>query len=425
MKVAFFLNEFPSTSETFVLKQLAAVIEQGHEVHINARCPGDVSGGRHAELKLQALWERVRYDPPLPVSRRERLKSAATRMFRWGLGSPWTAIDTLNVFRHRRRALDLSMIYEWLPPPHSWLGRYDLIHCHFGPNGQRALMWRTFGAIQGPIITTFHGYDANILPRIFGRSLYRRLFKEGDSFTVGSEFMRRRIVALGAPEARISKLPMGVDLSQFRFLERTIAPSGELRLLTVARLVEVKGIEYALRATALLRAECPRLRYWIAGEGPLRGSLEQLAAKLDLKGTVEFIGSLPQHAIAQLHRQAHLFVLPSIVTAAGEEENQSVALIEAQASGLPVIATAIGGNAESVRENVSGLLVTPRDPQALANAIIQVARHPEAWASMGRAGRKHVEEHFDLSRLNERLIELYQQVAVQGRAMSPRAKATG
>jgi colanic acid/amylovoran biosynthesis glycosyltransferase len=421
MKIAFFLNEFPSISETFVLRQLVAAIEGGHEVHINARYRGDVSAARHAELQLPSLWDQVSYDQPLSVSRRGRLIGAATRLSYWGPFHPWAAFGSLNLVRHRRRAVDLSVVHDWLPPPQTRLGRYDVIHCHFGPNGQRAVMWRKFGAIRGPIITTFHGYDVNMLPGIVGRSLYQELFKEGDRYTVGSEFMRQKIIALGAPATRISKLPMGVDLSRFRLLERTIAPGDVLRLLTVARLVEVKGIEFALRGVALLRTECPHLRYQIVGEGPLRGLLEKLAAELDLKETVEFLGALPQEAVARLHQKAHVFVLPSIVTASGEEENQSVALIEAQASGLPVIATAIGGNAESIREGVSGLLVTPRDPQALANAMIEIFRHPETWAPMGRAGRKHVEEHFDLNVLNDRLIKLYHHVAEQEDAISPRA----
>jgi colanic acid/amylovoran biosynthesis glycosyltransferase len=421
MKIAFFVNEFPSVSETFVLKQLVAAVQCGHEVHIYARYRGDVSKGRHAELELPGLWARVRYDPLLPNSYVERLKSAAARLLRWGRIRPWIAVDSLNVFRHRRRALGLSLVHEWFPSPQSRVEQYDVIHCQFGPNGQRAVMWRKCGAIQGPIITTFHGYDANMLPRISGRSLYQRLFKEGDSFTVGSEFMRRRIAALGAPGPRISKLPMGADLSRFLFSERTIEADGELRLLTVARLVEVKGIEHALRAVAIVRAEYPRLHYQIVGEGPLRGSLEKLAAQLDLQETVEWLGALPQEAVARLHGQVHIFVLPSIVTALGEEENQSVALIEAQASGLPVIATAVGGNAESMREGVSGLLVPPRDPQALAKAILRVARQPEAWGPMGRAGRKHVEEHFDLNTLNDQFVELYRRVAAQYSEIRPRA----
>jgi colanic acid/amylovoran biosynthesis glycosyltransferase len=219
--------------------------------------------------------------------------------------------------------------------------------------------------------------------------------------------MRRRIASLGAPKNRIVQLPMGVDISRYRFVERQKAEDGEFRLLTVARLVEVKGIEYALRAAAIVKTKCPRLRYKIGGDGPLRSKLEALAAELGLEQTVEFLGEVNQEDVLPLYEAAHGFVLPSIVTYSGEEDNQPVVLAEAQASGLPVIATAIGGIPESIRDGESGLLVQPRNPEALASAILRLADHPEAWGRMGRAGRMNVEERFNLERLNDQLVDLY------------------
>ena len=177
-----------------------------------------------------------------------------------------------------------------------------------------------------------------------GPQLYRRLFNEGELFTVGSEFIRHRIIALGAPEDRIVKLPMGVDLSRFRFAERSGSHDGEPRLLTVARLVEVKGIEYAIRAVASLKSKYPRIHYQIVGDGPLRRELEGMASRLDLTNKVEFLGALSQEKVIELYQGAQIFLLPSIVSKAGEEEGQSLALAEAQASGLPVIGTRTGGN---------------------------------------------------------------------------------
>ena len=260
---------------------------------------------------------------------------------------------------------------------------YDVIHCHYGPSGRRAIAWRNFGVVSGPIITSFHGYDANKLPGIYGPKYYEELFRQGEMFTVGSEFLRRRILALGAPKDRIAKLPMGIDLSRFVFSERAMSIDGEFRLLTVARLVEVKGIEFALLAIAAVKARVPGIRYQIIGDGPLRNELEALTNRLDIADRVEFLGALPQEEVTKRLLLAQIFVLPSVVTISGEEENQSVALAEAQASGLPVITTAIGGNAESVRGGESGLLVAPRNSEALASAILWLADHPESWGWMG------------------------------------------
>jgi colanic acid/amylovoran biosynthesis glycosyltransferase len=269
---------------------------------------------------------------------------------------------------------------------------------------------REIGAIRGPIITSFHGYDANRLPRIHGPRFYEKLFKHGDLFTCGSEFMRRRILSLGAPEERVAKLPMGVDLSRYRFAERRKSDYGAFSLLTVARLAEVKGVEYVLRGIAALKNECPGLRYVIAGDGPLRGKLEALATQLGLAQTVKFLGEVSQEQAVSLYEAAHAFVLASVVTDSGEEENQPVVLAEAQASGLPVIATAIGGIPESMLDGESGLLVPPRNSGALASAMLWLIDHPEAWGPMGRAGRVHVEKHFNLEKCHDQLVDIYRRV---------------
>jgi colanic acid/amylovoran biosynthesis glycosyltransferase len=412
MKIAFFLNEFPAISETFILNQITGLLRRGHQLDIHARWPGNLASGiQHADVKRYSLLHRTQYYP-VPESKLGRLLNGAHRLARWGWRNPWITFDSLNMWRHGRSALNLTLLHELLPA-FELPQRYDVIHCHYGPNGQLALAWRDFGALRGPIITTFHGFDVNKLPRIEGPRLYRTLFSKGDLFTVGSEFLKRRIIALGAPADRIVKLPMGVDLSRFHFTERSKNREGELRLLTVARLVEVKGIEYALRAVAALKMKYSLLHYQIVGDGPLRGELEGLARQLGLANQVEFLGALPQDAVIERYRDAQIFVLPSIVTESGEEENQSVSLAEAQASGLPVIGTRIGGNAESIREGESGILVPPRDFSALARAVEEIAECPQAWSKMGRIGRTLVEDRFNLEKQNDELVILYRMVATQ------------
>jgi glycosyltransferase involved in cell wall biosynthesis len=130
---------------------------------------------------------------------------------------------------------------------------------------------------------------------------------------------------------------------------------------------------------------------------------------------VEYLGAVSQEQVVSLYEDAHAFVLASVVTDSGEEEAQSVVLAEAQASGLPVIATAIGGIPESMRDGESGLLVPPRNPGALASAMLWLFDHPEAWGPMGRAGRVHVEEHFSLEECHDRLVDIYRMVLATSR----------
>jgi colanic acid/amylovoran biosynthesis glycosyltransferase len=409
VKVAFVLNAFPLVSETFVLSQIVAILRRGYEVAIYADSPAPGSVV-HPEVAQYRLLERTSYRTERPLGRLTRAWRGAGLLFRWGWRIPLRALESLNVFQHGRLALNLRMLFDSMPVDRIDFDS-DIIHCHFGPNGLRAVAARQAGVVRAPVITTFHGGDANALPRYFGPGYYRYLFRHGNRFTVGSEFMRRRILSYGAPPERIVYLPMGVDTSYFTWTERDLPGDGQLHLLTVARLVEVKGIEYVLRALALLTPRFPHLRYTVAGDGPLRESLQALAVELGISQNVVFLGAVSRERLPALYDEAHIFILASVVTASGEEENQPVCVAEAQASGLPIVATSIGGVPESIRDGESGLLVPPRDPQALAAALTWLLEHPEVLPRMGRAGRCHVEQHYDAEKLHDRLLAIYHDTA--------------
>jgi colanic acid/amylovoran biosynthesis glycosyltransferase len=183
-----------------------------------------------------------------------------------------------------------------------------------------------------------------------------------------------------------------------------------LRVLTVARLVEVKGLEYAIRAVAKVAKWHPQIRYQIVGDGPLGGPLCALATDLGVADRVEFLGERNQSEVIGLMADAHLCILPSVVGSDGAEEGQGGVLTEAQAMRLPVVGTAVGGLPETVVDGESGLLVQQRDPDALADALERLIKSQDRWAEMGAAGRRHVEQHFDVDKLNDQLVEIYQQV---------------
>jgi colanic acid/amylovoran biosynthesis glycosyltransferase len=179
-----------------------------------------------------------------------------------------------------------------------------------------------------------------------------------------------------------------------------------LRLLTVARLVPIKGHALALRALSLLPQTAGPFEYHIVGDGPERPALESLAAQLGLAGAVRFHGAADPSALLRHYASCHLFLLTS-QSIEGDAEGQGLAVQEAQAAGLPVVVTRHGGLPEGMREGRSGLVVPENDPPALARALADLAAHPERWIEMGRAGRAFVESHFDSPRLLERLLDLY------------------
>ena len=274
------------------------------------------------------------------------------------------------------------------------------------------------------MVVSFHGYDFSSWPRKHGAGVYQRLFAQVDLVTVNSDHTREIVQALGCPSRRLRKLPVGLDLSSFPFRERTAARGEHVRLLTVGRLVEKKGIEYALRALALLLSRHPDLRvaYSIVGEGPLRSRFEMLVEELGLGEQVTLHGAMSSPQVAQMMARAHIFLLPSVTAADGDMEGQGLVLQEAQASGLPVLATEHNGFRESIVPGRSGYLVPERDVDSLADRLLYLLDHRECWPEMGREGRRHVERNYDIRELNRRLVGLYGEATAAYREAGQRAR---
>jgi colanic acid/amylovoran biosynthesis glycosyltransferase len=222
----------------------------------------------------------------------------------------------------------------------------------------------------------------------------------------------------------LRKLPVGLDLREFPFAERIRGANEPVRLLTVARLVEIKGHEFALRAVAQVRAKHPELRYDIVGEGPLRPRLERLIAESGLRDAVTLHGARDGSFVRGLMREAHLALLGS-VSIEGDAEGQGLFLQEAQACGLPVIATQHGALPEGMLCGGSGFLVPERDVDALAKRLDFLAAHPELWPEMGRKGRAFVEERHNIRKLNQELTTLYEAVKRDYHKSKPRKHEHG
>jgi len=223
----------------------------------------------------------------------------------------------------------------------------------------------------------------------------------------------RVISAHGADELRSTAaldgfapvlLPMGVDLPPLN------APhdAGLLRILTPARLVEKKGHEHLLAAAAILRSRGVPFRLDIAGDGPLGPALRRRASEVGVEEDVVFLGTVPHEELLRRMDAAEwdVVVLPSVITAAGELEGIPVALIEALARGLPAVGTEAGGTPELLGDG-AGILVPPADPDALAEALVELASEPELRAELARAGRARVEERFDVDRVAEELASRF------------------
>jgi colanic acid/amylovoran biosynthesis glycosyltransferase len=263
-----------------------------------------------------------------------------------------------------------------------------------------------------PFVVSFHGYDFSTVPRKEGADVYRKLFAAADAITVNSNYTSSRVESLGCPCEKLRLLPVGLDPAEFAFRPRSRVGGEPLRLLTVARLVEIKGHEFVIRALPFLRNLRIPVHYDIVGDGPLRKNLEKTASELGFVSSVRFHGSQSAEVTKALMAQAHVFVLAS-VSVEGDREGQGLALQEAQACGLPVVAKRHGAFPEGVLDGESGFLVSERNSEALAERLQFLYSRPQQWAKMGEAGREFVVQKYDIHKLNRQLVDLYRETIVK------------
>ncbi len=413
MRIAFVVDIFPSMSESFVLAQITGLLDRGHDVVVYAlRDPGD--GRVHDDVSRYGLDRRVRYvrQPAVPKGRRR------VQMAGWiaaGLcRRPKTVARGLWYDLRQKRGFDYLPLCYLL----DCLGeRFAVVQAHFGPAGNNSILLRRTGVTRR-LVTAFHGYDVTSTVRQYGANVYDDLFAAGDLFTYNSRSTYEKLLALGCPPDKMTWLPMGVPLHRIDFRVRQPDPDGRVLVLSVGRLVEMKGREYAIRAMARVIRRHPHVRYVIVGDGPLRSALEGLIVEEDMVGRIELLGWVDDATLAGLYGQAHLFLHPSVVAADGNTEGQGVVLLEAQAHGLPIVATRHGAFPETVLDGQSGFLVPERDVSALVDRLEYLIDRPDQWPAMGAAGRAHVAAHYDQNKLNRQQEQWYEHV-LTGRAITP------
>ena len=404
MKVSFFLLKFPLSSETFVLDQIVAFIEMGHDVEIVAIHKGDLSN-THAAFQHYRLAEKTHWLLDEPQGKLAKLRYRGTALLRGaGRGATWRA---LNVGRYGAEARNLILAAMCGLAPRTF--HADVFIAHFGPAGVTAAKLRELGVLNGKIATVFHGIDVSsraVLSHYTPE--YQQLFRRGDLMLPISELWAGRLMNMGCPAHKIAVSRMGVDMS--RFSPRLVqAPAKRLNIISVARLTEKKGLHVAIEACRLLRDQGIDFHYRILGIGPWEQRLRDLIAKYDLQEMIEMPGFKPSHEVKAMLDEADIFLLPSVTGADGDMEGIPVALMEAMAVGLPVVSTVHSGIPELIDADRSGWLVPENDPQALADRLAALsAIQQEALAPVVSRAREKVETEFNQQIINQRLATLLQ-----------------
>jgi glycosyltransferase involved in cell wall biosynthesis len=295
----------------------------------------------------------------------------------------------------------------------------DVVHTHTAKAGTLGrLAALAFNAMRprrrrALVLHTFHGhvFEGYFSPAVSAaiRSTERTLAQLTDTVVTISPRQRADIVERFAiaSAAKTVVVPLGLDLDALLTLPQggpdlraSIGASPDDVIVGYAgRMVPVKDLRTLIRAFAEARVAVPRLRLMLAGDGPERPGVEALVAELGLGDRVHFIGWTDD--LGRFYATLDMFVLSSL------NEGTPVAGIEAMAAARAVVATSVGGVPDVVEHERSGLLVPPRDPPALADAIVRLARDPQLRQAMGAAGRERAREQYSHTRLVDDIERIY------------------
>lgn len=413
-RVAYIVSRFPKLSETFVLHEMRSVASLGLDVqlypllreHQPVMHPEAADWLRRAHLYPLLSPTVVLAQIALLVRRPGDYLSLLLEVLRETWGSRRFFIGALGTFPLAVR-FAREMQREGITH----------IHAHFANNPALAafVLHRLTGI---PYSFTAHGSDLHV-----ERRMLRTKVAAAEFVVTVSEF-NKRVIADECGEAardKVHVLHCGVDLRRFAPSAANARPRDPFRLACVASFEEVKGHRFLVEAIRLLRQRGLAVRCDLVGEGPMRGEVEARIARHGLGDRIHVHGGLPGHEVAGLLRSVSAAVLASHPTENGKREGIPVALMEAMASGLPVVATAISGIPELVEAEVSGLLVPSGDPGALADAIERLVRDPELCDRLGRAAREKVEREFNL-RTSALMLE---RLFTRRRGLRPSARVEG
>ena len=404
------VSEFPILSETFILNQITGLIERNHSVDIYALDKGsaDKTSKVHPDVEKYHLLNCTYYVSVIPANQFWRVLQALGLLLANCYKQPLVLLRSLNVFKYGKQAASGRLMYTAIP----FLNKkpYDIIHCQFGMYGLNGMSLQNIGAIKGKLITSFRGFDISWYIQEYGEHVYHKLFAQGDFFLPNCEYFKRLLLKLGCDEKKIRVHRSGIDCSRFVFTPRRLHSDGRVRIATTGRLIEKKGIEYSIRAIALIASVNPNIEYNIIGDGPLKENLQQLINSLNVSNIVKLLGWKKQQEVIEILNNSHIFVAPSVTGKDGDQEGIPNVLKEAMAMGLPVIGTLHGGIPELIEDGISGCLVPERDADAISQKLSYLIEHSQVWAEMGQAGRTHVEEHYDINKLNDELVQIYQQL---------------
>lgn len=408
-RIIYIVSRFPKVTETFIANEWAAV---------SRRFSTDMAALiRSRELPVHAQSARmlpmVRFVPLL------RMATPAAHFF-WMKHRPAAYFGALfDVIKAGARKSPIEVAKGLVVFVKSAVvARLVLelkvghVHAHFA-NHPATAAWIVHRLSGLPYSFTAHANDLFVIP-----ALLENKVEEAEFVATISDF-NRSFLEERVPAAKgIEVIHCGVDANGFRPAHGP-RPTRR-RLICVASLETKKGHAYLLDALARLAQDFPDVQLDLVGDGPERRNILRRARHLGVQSRVRMLGSLPAEEVREALARADVFALASVQLASGRMEGIPVALMEAMASGVPVVAADLSGIAELITDGLTGLLVPPRNPPRLAAAIRRLIQDDSLVEQLVLQGREHVLRHFDVETEAQRLGDLFERSLIHQDALPPR-----
>jgi glycosyltransferase involved in cell wall biosynthesis len=399
-RLLYVVSLFPCWSETFIVREIAALIAAGADVRIlSLKKPHETL----VQPEAQRLLPLVRH--PLPWR-----QAAPARLRGFGAYNRSLLASLREVTRRLwRRPADLAKSLEAVGrgvEQLDWIRHFDpdVIHAHWA-TFPSTVAWALARALGKPFGFTAHAHDIFVNDHL----LREKIESAAVAVTISRfnvEHLARHVTA--EARDRLAVVHCGVDLAALPFRDGAREPG---LILAVGRLAAIKGFDVLVEAMGLLARGGRRVRCRIVGDGPAAPKLRALVDRHDLGGAVELVGALPEGEVRAALYASSIFALPSVVTGSGDRDGIPVSLMEAMAAGTPVVSTSVSGIPELVGDGREGLLVPERDAPALARALARLLDDPRLGARLARAARAKVEAEFDAGREAGKLLALFSGVA--------------
>ena len=397
-KIGYIVSRFPKISETFILDEILELQKRGVDIEVFSLL-------KEQESKVHSEAEKLKTRIHYP-----RLCGAAVWLaqFHWLSHHPslyvrsWrkALFGNLDSFSFFLRALFVVPVAAYFALE---MKRRNIQHVHAHWATHPALAAFLIRELTGiPYSITAHAHDLYV-----NRSMLQEKLAGADFIVTISDYNRTFLRAYGAEvHKKVQVVHCGISPDVFRPRTRS-EPTREMSILCVASLNDYKGHRYLMEGCSILKTLGVPFHCYLAGDGPERARIEAQVEQLGLEKQVSLLSWQTRDEILRLMKKVDVVALPSIVTSNGKQEGIPVALMEAMAMEIPVVATRISGLPELIEDGKTGFLVEQKDPSALARALHYFWQNPEAATQMGRFGRTKVLNEFSLQANAEKLNSLF------------------